>query len=121
MSDEYKVKGYNERNPEYDGEYLNSIDPEFVFAYAGDPEKQEKYQNDLKELAGVKDDEVKYVEVDSEGKPLKKEQKPEHPETPKSEGSDDTVKESVPTDLVDPPKDNGEAKTPKPDKTFKVN
>lgn len=52
-TNEYKVAGYNERTPGYDGEYLDSIDPEFVFPYAGDPEKQEKYQNDILELAAA--------------------------------------------------------------------
>lgn len=52
-TNEYKVAGYNERTPGYDGEYLPSIDPEFVFPYAGDPEKQEKYQNDILELAAA--------------------------------------------------------------------
>lgn len=52
-TNEYKVAGYNERIPGYDGEYLPNIDPEFVFPYAGDPEKQEKYQNDILELAAA--------------------------------------------------------------------
>jgi hypothetical protein len=57
--EEYKVEGYG-KNPEYDGPYLDGsdFDPNFVYAKAGDPEAQEKWQNDLKALAGEVDEDA---------------------------------------------------------------
>lgn len=48
---EYTVEGYGERK-DYDAPYHPSadFDPQFVHAFAGNTEKQEQYQNDLKTL-----------------------------------------------------------------------
>lgn len=52
---EYQVEGYNTKIPEYDGPYLegHDFDPGFVYAYAGNSELQEEYQNGLQALAEV--------------------------------------------------------------------
>lgn len=48
------VEGYGERNPEYDGPYLDGLkfEPSVQFAFGGDPEKQAELQKIIDEHDG---------------------------------------------------------------------